>query len=1018
MSNTCKQSPLGINANSALLQGVGLCVNPRVIGYVGISKTNTDYSFGSLVSGTCLRLLTWAINDAFNNIGNVQSAVYDTLISIGDGIIPVLGNAPPSGWPKTASGNDTVTRDISWAAEATTGYGISGDTGGGQSATWIPYNYSNINSSVTQWGFLRCFTLQAWNEFNWNGDYSAASYPYYKDFCNSFLQCDSFVDLSNVALYAMENGKTHLKGVYSNMNDLISSDITGVTLSTSVFGQDCITLGKVIDLSQIGVFGLPSSLLRTLKKYNAITQSLSLSLLASGLDINQINGIINNTIPFVSVLQEQQIYGAFLIIVGQDLRDILIPLNCKTKGLVSLADLLDVKKIFPNSYLTLTVPLYNTNPSIKTSKIYYPIYDGNGINSRLTLPNVVNQVGSLTLPGTPQSTDRVVSSNEYQPLSMGFGSKLDRILPNDIAVAAGAFSASIQQIKNIDKANFESFAQVVYSTETIKGYPLVNGTDIPTNTALSTGGQHHVSFGSGPYGTYNMSDFFGCMSGLPYPWEAIYGSIVSLQTTKLANTYRELFLATSWKAALGTVQYSLGSEVDYVGPGPEFITYYKYYWQITGITLTERGGGYGRGTAPIPTVVITGGSGATASVTSIGTDDLDVGSVGTGTFGRVLTLVMTYAGTRVYYASGELSPTPTIPVNPPEVHIQCPPTATLPISSSGEISTSGVNTAYGTTGWTSPMNSVMSAYITQANTEIIAIYQRGFATSLNLMYDSAAKQMMLEQRERFHTLDPVPIPRDGRLSNYPLAIYGYIDSVPSMAKKTDPHMSAQTIEAISDLSTPGGQSLAASLRQERNQARLIEAGIPLDNNVPGTLSENASKLLLVNGTIPLATSGVTVPNVGTFTNPAIMPDVCPIGYVDPNTNTFLAVKRTTGVNLLSPVQMMLAIPDNGLNYLGPILDGTGPALPEGTIPGPMSPAAGIPGTDIAVVTTAIIPGPGVPVDRGQAVIPGSLASSPAINILPPELNMAFASGTIPPSTYSVQEAINAVIKANCDCWCD
>ena len=90
----------------------------------------------------------------------------------------------------------------------------------------------------------------------------------------------------------MENGKTYLKGVYSNMNDLISSDITGVTLSTSVFGQDCITLGKVIDLSQIGVFGLPSSLLRTLKKYNAITQSLSLSLLASGLDINQINGKI------------------------------------------------------------------------------------------------------------------------------------------------------------------------------------------------------------------------------------------------------------------------------------------------------------------------------------------------------------------------------------------------------------------------------------------------------------------------------------------------------------------------------------------------------------------------------------------------------------------------------------------------------------------------------------------------------------------------------------------------------
>jgi hypothetical protein len=152
---------------------------------------------------------------------------------------------------------------------------------------------------------------------------------------------------------------------------LSSGDISGVTLSTQAFGQDCIALGKTIDLSKIDKFGLPSVLLQTLYSVNALTQTLSLALLSAGLSSQEIDDISTGNTDVISINQEQQIYGAFLIITGIDLEEILVPLNCKTKKLESLADLLYVKKIFPNSYQTLTVPVYDSVVGRSNSKIYY-----------------------------------------------------------------------------------------------------------------------------------------------------------------------------------------------------------------------------------------------------------------------------------------------------------------------------------------------------------------------------------------------------------------------------------------------------------------------------------------------------------------------------------------------------------------------------------------------------------------------------------------------------------------------
>ena len=83
MSDTGKQSPLGVNLMSGLVQNKGLCINKVGVGYMGTSHDIASYTFGTLVQNTVLRMLTWAINDAYGR-GVVNGGTYQNLISVGE----------------------------------------------------------------------------------------------------------------------------------------------------------------------------------------------------------------------------------------------------------------------------------------------------------------------------------------------------------------------------------------------------------------------------------------------------------------------------------------------------------------------------------------------------------------------------------------------------------------------------------------------------------------------------------------------------------------------------------------------------------------------------------------------------------------------------------------------------------------------------------------------------------------------------------------------------------------------
>jgi len=448
-------TPLNLNCLSGLLQNTGLRINPDVVTYMGTSTSISSYTPGLAVGSTCLGPITQAITAAYAK--GINATIYNNLISIGSTSIPALGNSKPSTYTNAYTGQ------------------------------------------TTSYGFLRLIPLQAYNEFYINNGS-------YTDFLSTFAACYGSMNQSNPAIQAFSDSKTYLDGTYSNMNDLITSDITGVSTSTLYWGQDLITSGRAIDLHSIATFGNPENLLRTLNKNNAVSQSLNVALLANGFTATNINNILAGQEP--TTQQQNSLYKAFSLILGNDLKDILIPLNCQTKNLRTLADLLDPMMLFPNSYQTLTVPVYNiVNLPGTNSKTSYLIYTGSGVNTSSALH---------------------------------YGDRLAGVLPIDIAFACDAFGTSMLQIKKIQTVDIEKFGQVVSNLENVAALN-VNGTSVPTDTNSTNTALSVIAKGSGINGLYTMSDYFGAMTNLKYPWSSLTSTITQLQTTALTATYQSMY---------------------------------------------------------------------------------------------------------------------------------------------------------------------------------------------------------------------------------------------------------------------------------------------------------------------------------------------------------------------------------------------------------------------------------------------------------------------------------------------
>jgi hypothetical protein len=215
-----------------------------------------------------------------------------------------------------------------------------------------------------------------------------------------------------------------------------------------------------------------------------------------------------------------------------------------------------------------------------------------------------------------------------------------------------------------------------------------------------------------------------------------------------------------------------------------------------------------------------------------------------------------------------------------------------------------------------------------------------------------------------------------------------------------PHGPAQSLEMLANFCTVGGQSLIGMMRQERNQQRLAEIGVPLDNNIPNTMPPEDQRQLMANGTKCGATeeAGINADNGLSFPMPAFASTENCEGEV-------LAPEKTTVFD--TTAQTLRKFNDAIPGTIAPLL--TDPNCD--TIAGPEIPVG-----DSILLDTGIPSFIDIDINLGIPSDIGIITSGTTGNVIPDGLNVDYTSGILLPSQYNVDDAIDNVIECNCDCW--
>ena len=248
---------------------------------------------------------------------------------------------------------------------------------------------SNNGNSIT--GFTGVIT-NIGNTYLGNGNVTV--------FAQVFSGSQSYIDQTNDFINSAYNSQTYLGSTFTSMNSLITGNLTDVNLALPSFGSDLARLGFLIDLADLGNFGLPSTVFRRLATVTNLTPGITIALKTMGLTTSQIESITDPDATLTDTV-ERKLYQAMTLITGAELQqvcfilDITLPVagvnttQPQNPGLSTMADLLNPVKIFPTSFASLTVRTYNQNTTSELRAIYL---DSTGnVNSKLTeyLPRYV-----------------------------------------------------------------------------------------------------------------------------------------------------------------------------------------------------------------------------------------------------------------------------------------------------------------------------------------------------------------------------------------------------------------------------------------------------------------------------------------------------------------------------------------------------------------------------------------------------------------------------------------------------
>jgi hypothetical protein len=404
-----------------------------------------------------------------------------------------------------------------------------------------PAGYLDLGINVNS-GFTGVITEQG-NSYLGNGNVTV--------FAQVFPAAQGYVSATNNYINASINSQTYLGSTFTTMNSLITGNLSDVNLAMLTFGADLAALGQLIDLSDLGNFGSPASLLRRLASLTNLTPGVSNALIQAGIDQTDINDIANPNVTVSDNLQRLA-YQGMLTVTGTELEQVLAVFGVSTPNINNMADLLNPVKIFPNSYPSLTVRTYNQ----ETSTVLRAIYDNNqgAVNSKLLiyLPRYV-----LILGGSNMIT--------YQRLSL--------IIPPDQALACKAMQVSLQQIKNINNMSLIQLALAFANMETTRDLDLISSLTTAVPPSVAEFYANTYATGTGPNGTLVITDLLGAAVGVPFTSDLtnVTTTLNSMTSDGILNTL--IIIYTRMQNTVDGVYNTGIDDTVVIPPGPGAGTY-------------------------------------------------------------------------------------------------------------------------------------------------------------------------------------------------------------------------------------------------------------------------------------------------------------------------------------------------------------------------------------------------------------------------------------------------------------
>lgn len=295
-------TPLQLIAGAGLLQNQGIMVN------ASLQQALNTYNNG-INSTPLIQPLNQTIVQG-HALGVLSPSTIAALTTIGASTVPALSNSVPAGYPQLQA---------------------------------------LVNGAYITPGFSGLIISAGYFELGDNG--SGINVSRFVQALNAAL---GYIQFTDDFVTSAVNSQTYLGNTFTNMNNMVTGDITQVTTDSKAFGADLLALGNLINLQALNDLGSPALLLYQIASQIGVVPDIQQALVAEGLP-NTVAVDLNDPRASFSDTVQRLMYTAMTKITGAPLENILKGLRITTKGITTLADLLNPVKLFPNSFLSLRV---------------------------------------------------------------------------------------------------------------------------------------------------------------------------------------------------------------------------------------------------------------------------------------------------------------------------------------------------------------------------------------------------------------------------------------------------------------------------------------------------------------------------------------------------------------------------------------------------------------------------------------------------------------------------------------